>query len=59
MTDVNPNTPPAPGTEEADERGAPKSPVRPNDAGKEPGAPATGGEGSSGAGGPDGFGTGD
>lgn len=58
MTDTN-QTPPAPGTDEPDTRGAPDSPVKSNDAGKDQGAPATGGKGSAGAGGPDGFGTGD
>jgi hypothetical protein len=58
MTDTN-QTPPTPATDEPDNRGAPESPVKPNNAGKHEGAPATGGDGSKGAGGPDGFGTGD
>ena len=58
MTDAN-QTQPNKDAEATDSQGV-KRPdqVGTNDAGKEPAAPATGGRGAEGAGGPDGFGTG-
>lgn len=58
MTDAD-QTQPNKDAEDAESQGV-KRPdhVSTNDAGKEPAAPATGGRGAEGAGGPDGFGTG-